>query len=99
MTPEHTKQLEVYTKKVDNCMSDLKTHIDDNDSNVKNMALDVTILKTVVFGNKELGEKGMKEKVDDMHEILMGFRGMKSILGVVILIGLAIATIKGFFIK
>ena len=102
MTPEHKKQLDMYTKKVDDCVSDLKTHIDDEANNIVKMALDVTTLKTVVFGNKELGEKGMKEKVDEMHEILIQargiggfFSGIKGFLGIFIVIAAAIAIIKG----
>lgn len=103
MTPEHEQQLKIYTKKVDDCMSDLKTHIDDEANNIVNMALDVTTLKTVVFGNKELGEKGMKEKVDEMHEILIQargiggfFSGIKGFLGIFIIIATAIIIIKGW---
>ena len=60
----------------------------------------------VLFGDKATGEIGMKKKVDEMHEILVGVRnvsnflgGIKGVLGWLILFGAVIALFKGWLIS
>lgn len=60
---------------------------------------DVETLKEVVFGNPKTGEKGMKAKVDEMHEMLVQARGLRGFLYILIAVGGAAAVLKGFFIK
>lgn len=80
-------------------MEKLEDHLKDGDKIVKDMAVDVKNLKEVVFGNEEIKEKGIKEKVDEMHNILIGLKGVKGLFGLVIMLGIFIATIKGWFFK
>lgn len=94
MNPEHQEQLKSFYKKVDDCMADLKQHVEDSDSDVKSVASDVLVLKEVVFGNEKTKEKGMKEKVDEMHEILVQLKGIKGLFGIILLIGATIITLK-----
>ncbi len=61
-------------------------------------------INRVIFGD-DPNEKGMKEKVDDMHKILISaqniggfFNGIKGILGWLILFGAVLVLLKGWFI-
>lgn len=51
----------------------------------------------VVFGNEKTNDKGMKQKVDEMHEMLVQAKGLKNILGILISLGAAFAIMKGWF--
>lgn len=60
-------------------------------------------INRVLFGD-DINEKGMKDKVDEMHSILMSargvggfFNGIKGILGWLLLVGAIVALIKGWF--
>lgn len=53
----------------------------------------------VIFGDPTRGEKGMKQKVDEIHEILIQAKGLKGVLYILIAIGGALAVIKGIFIR
>ena len=62
------------------------------------------LMMRVIFGDKELGEIGMKNKVDDMHDILVSiknvsifFSGVGSILKWLIIIAAVIGIIKGWW--
>lgn len=65
----------------------------------KTIMEDVTTLKEVVFGNPKTGDKGMKAKVDEMHEMLIQARGLRGFLYILIAVGGAAAVLKGFFMK
>lgn len=56
----------------------------------------IDTLEGVVFGNPKTGEKGMKTKVDEMHDILTQAKGVKGVLYILIAIGGAIAVLKGW---
>jgi len=63
-------------------------------------------MREVIFGNKQTGEKGMKEKLDTIYEILVQargvgnfFGGIKGILGLLIVMGAAVTIIKGWLMK
>lgn len=59
-----------------------------------------------IFGDKELGEPGMKDKVDEMHAILMSFKGANKVLSggllsfktIMIIVGI-IGIIKGWWVQ
>ena len=51
----------------------------------------------VVFGNEKTNDKGMKQKVDEMHDMLTQAKGLKNILGILISLGAAFAIMKGWF--
>lgn len=73
----------------------LKKHIDEDQRNFLE-------IREVFFGNKETGEIGLIQKVNELHELLIQAKGVKSFMGIVILIGAvfgAITVIKGFFIR
>lgn len=60
-------------------------------------------INRVLFGD-DVNEKGMKDKVDEMHSILMQvqnvggfFSGIKGVLGWLLILGAFIALIKGWF--
>ena len=58
---------------------------------------DVASLNRAVFGDKELDEKGIKEKVDEMYDIVKTMKGgRKAILWLASLIA-AVGTIAYFF--
>lgn len=70
------------------------------------MKQEIDTLNLVIFGNPRTGEKGMKEKVDEIHEILTKsrgvldfFGGVRGILSFIIVIGAAFALIKGWLLK
>ena len=92
MNPEHTAQLEAFHRKIDSCVKDLTEHIVAEEQRVET-------IESVIFGNEKIGEIGMKKKVDEMHEILVQFKGIKGLFGIIILIGLVVATLKGWVIK
>ena len=62
---------------------------------------DVDLLKDVVFGNEERDEKGMKAKVDEMHEILItvknGRNGIIWFSSLLIAIGAIYLALTNFF--
>lgn len=57
----------------------------------------IQTLEEVVFGNERTGELGIKQKVDEIHEILVQAKGLKGVLYLLIAIGGAIAMVKGIF--
>lgn len=73
----------------------VKEHLDDFPRRNK----DFEDMQEVIFGNAKTGEKGMKQKVDEMHEILVQAKGLKGFLVILIIIGGAIAVLKGFWGK
>lgn len=54
----------------------------------------IQTLEEVVFGNPKIGEKGMKQKVDEMHEILTQLKGIRGFFGIVVLIGATLVALK-----
>ena len=58
---------------------------------------DIRTLQQVIFGNERTGDKGMKEKVDEMHEIIVAVRGWRALLYILIAIGGAVAVLKGWW--
>lgn len=66
----------------------------------------IATLEEVIFGNSKTGEKGMKQKVDEIHDIITQskgvisfFGGLKGILGFIIVLGAVITIVKGWLIK
>ncbi len=60
-------------------------------------------LMSVIFGNEETGDIGMKEKVDEIHQLLIQaknvggfFGGVKSLMGWMLVLGLFVALAKGW---
>lgn len=70
-----------------------------NNENSSDQHERLTTLEEVVFGNVRTGEKGMKQKVDEMHEVLIGFKGVKGFFGAVVLIGAVLFAIKAWIFK
>lgn len=99
MNQEHLQQLKKFEQKVMACTDDLKNHIINSEKETEIVKDNVKLLKNVVFGNKEIGEMGIKEKVDDIHNILIQAKGIKGFFGLIILIGILIITLKGWFIR
>lgn len=56
-------------------------------------------MREVVFGNQRTGEKGIKQKVDEMHEILTQAKGWKSLGIIIVLIGASFAVLKEWIMK
>lgn len=54
----------------------------------------IVILEEVVFGNPKTGDKGMKQKVDEMHDILTQFKGVKGLFGMVLLVSSVLVALK-----
>lgn len=54
-------------------MDELKKQFDDH---VRSNEHDFAILERAVFGDKDLNEMGMKEKVDEMHRMLVQAKGV-----------------------
>ena len=56
----------------------------------------------VLFGDKATGEKGMIDKVDEIHTVFVkmsnGFSLLRWFFGAVIVLGLFIGTIKGWIV-
>lgn len=59
----------------------------------------IQTLEEVVFGNPRIGEKGMKQKVDEMHEILVQFKGLKGFFGGIVLVGAVLVALKTWIFK
>ena len=93
---EHMEQIKVFGEKVDVCMNDLMSHIDEEAERIKT-------IEHVIFGDERMGELGMKKKVDEVHEILMtiknGRKGLLWAASLVAAIGVIIAIFKGGFGK
>lgn len=60
---------------------------------------DVNTLKRVVFGDSESKEEGMKQKVDEIHTILVQAKGIKGLFGTLILISATITVLKMWILK
>lgn len=56
----------------------------------------LTALKTSVYGDKALGVKGMNEKVDEIHTILVQAKGIRGFFGLTILIGALIVVLQSW---
>lgn len=59
----------------------------------------ITAIETALFGDQERNKKGMEEKLDEMYEILIQAKGWKSLALIIIMLGGAIAVLKGFLPK
>ena len=73
----------------------IQSHINDEASDIKR-------INDVIFGDPNAGELGMVHKVNEMYDMLIQAKGVKSLLGIVMLIGAALgamAVIKTFFIR
>lgn len=63
------------------------------------------ILMRVIFGDEAIDEKGMKDKVDEMHKLLVQaknvggfFGGVKALAGWLLVIGALVALFKGWLV-
>lgn len=56
-------------------------------------------LMRVIFGDEATGEKGMKEKVDEIHQMIVQVNGVGSFLKWIIVIGASLAALKLWLIK
>lgn len=56
-------------------------------------------LMRVIFGDEETGEKGMKKKLDEIHEILVQLNGVGWFLKWIIIVCGALAALKVWMIK
>ena len=67
---------------------------------------EVRDIKMLLFGNPATKEPGMKQKVDDIHDILTKskgviafFGGVKGVLGFILIVGAAVTLIKSWLVK
>jgi len=51
-------------------------------------------LEKVIFGQPEIKEMGMKEKVDKMYDILVQANGIRGLFGLVVLVGATLTILK-----
>lgn len=85
--------------KLDNMEKLLTTHMKEEEDLLQ-------LHHRAIFGDVELGEQGMKAKVDEMHDILKNFKGANRILSgglfsfktLVIIVGI-FGIIKGWWIS
>jgi len=86
------------SRTLDNMEKLLSEHIKEEESLLK-------LHHRAIFGDIELGEPGMKDKVDEMHSILMSFKGANRFLSggllsfktIMILVGI-VGIIKGWWV-
>lgn len=76
-----------------------KTQFEELTNNYGALRSDVMALKETLYGNTGEREKGMKEKLDEMYEIVTQLKGLKWILAGVMLFGGFIATMKSLLMK
>lgn len=50
-------------------------------SHIKDEEAKFSVYERVLFGDKQLGEIGMKDKVDEMHDILIASRNVTGFFG------------------
>ena len=74
----------------------ISLHIEENKK-------DFSLINKVIFGDKEVGTVGMKDKVDEMHEILMNIKGsgkvingVGSMIKYLMIVALVVAFFKGW---
>jgi hypothetical protein len=79
----------------------MERRIDDN--KIDELIEEVITLNRVIFGDEATGDKGMKEKVDDIHSLLVQakniggfFGGIKSLIGWMLVVGAFILALKGW---
>ena len=60
---------------------------------------DIKVLQHVIFGNDSTDEIGMKQKVDEIHTIITQLKGLKWILGGIILVSATLGAIKAILWK
>ena len=89
---QHTEQLKKFGETVKKCTDDLTSHIIEHDRKIDK-------IEEVLFGDREIGEIGMKQKVDEIHGLLIQLKGLKGFFGLVILVGVLIITLKGWLVK
>lgn len=92
MNHEHTAQCH----HIDEQIIALKDELTTNYGEIRS---DVMALKKTIYGDDRHDEMGMKEKVDEMHTIITQLKGLKWILGGVILISTTLIAIKGLIWK
>lgn len=56
-------------------------------------------LMRVIFGDSTTGEKGMKEKVDEIHQMIVQVNGVGSFLKWIIIIGASLTAVKLWIFK
>lgn len=56
-------------------------------------------INRVLFGDKTTDDIGMKEKVDDIHKMLVQVNGVGNFLKWIIVVGASLAAIKVWIIK
>lgn len=56
-------------------------------------------MRDVIFGNPRTGTKGVSQKVDEIHEIIVQAKGWKSLGIIIVLIGASFAVLKEWLMK
>lgn len=74
----------------------LQTHIDTDEHFQQTTIDEIRDIKRVLFGDETTGEKGMKQKQDEMYEILVQAKGFKTLGSTILLIAAVIAVLKGW---
>lgn len=65
----------------------------------KQMEEEHETLMRVIFGDEKTGEKGMKVKLDEVHEMIVQVNGVGSFLKWIIIFGASLSAIKLWLIK
>lgn len=104
---EQAKVLAAHIKLDEKADADLQKGVDEAKSTIEEAkrvhTAEALKMNKVMYGDKEAGEMGMKEKVDEMHKLLVQaqnvggfFTGIKSLVGWLLVIGAFIALMKGW---
>lgn len=88
MTPRESRK-ESNIKRLENL---LLAHIKDEESMLK-------LHHRAIFGDDELGDTGMKNKVDEIHKMIVQVNGVGSFLKWIIVISASLAALKLWIIK
>lgn len=100
MNEEYRRKTDDEIEKLTKAVEEIKhTHLVDN----AEIAKFQSTMTYVLYGNKENNEIGMKDKVDEIHALLVQakavggfFGGIKSLAGWLLVIGALVALFKGW---
>lgn len=93
MKEEHRRQDD---NKIDELIDKLNDHMETEGKEIKTINDEIAGLKVTVYGDKNKGVKGMNDKVDEIHTILVQAKGVKWVLHSILLIAAVLAVLKGW---
>lgn len=64
---------------------------------IKSLGTSIDQMHKAIFGDEELQQKGMLEKINDIYPVYVGWTGAKTSITILASIGLAIMAIGAFF--